>query len=111
MKVRLEAQKTTLRLNKEEFEALKNQAILSETTLFPGGQSIEFNARLGEEKVLQFSDNKMTFILPNQSIQCYTPSKVGLSFIFQVGSAENHEVIFEVDIKKPPLGSKSSLKK
>lgn len=111
MKVRLEQQRTSLRLSKDEFQNLLNFETLSERTVFPDGHEIGFVVELGKNQHFSFENNLLRFILPNQLIQIYKPNKVGLSFEFQDGDSISHELIFEVDIKKAPLGAPTHKKK
>lgn len=104
MKIKLEAQKTSLRLSKNEFQILLNTHSLSEKTTFPGGNSIEFTVKLDNEQHFSYKEGEMLFLLPNQLLHAYKPSKSGLSFKFQVDNIQKHELVFEVDIKKSPLG-------
>lgn len=105
MKVKLEAQKTTIRLSKDEFQSLLDIGSLSEQTTFPGGKSLSFKIELDMEQYLSFKDNEMLFVLPNQLLHAYKPNKSGLAFKFHVDSNQTHQLVFEVDIKKPPLGA------
>jgi hypothetical protein len=105
LKVKLEPQKTSLRLNKEEFQTLRQKNQLQEELLFPGGKRLNITVLLESIQFFSFEGDEMRFGLPNHIIQIYKPSKVGLSLKFQRGKDEFHTVIFEVDIKKPPLGA------
>ncbi|MBT5073066.1 MAG: hypothetical protein HOJ34_01760 [Kordiimonadaceae bacterium] len=105
MKVKLEAQKTSIRLSKDEFQKLLNTGLLDEQTTFPGGNSLTFKIELDIEQNFSFKDNEMLFVLPDQLLHAYKPSKSGLSLKFHVDSNQKHELVFEVDIKKPPLSS------
>lgn len=111
MKIKLEAQKTSLRLSKDEFQSLLNKGSLSERTVFPGGNSITFKVELENEQNFSYKEGEMLFLLPNQLLHAYKPGKAGLSFKFQVDSSQKHELVFEVDIKKPPLGRANQTEK
>jgi len=105
LKVKLEPQKTSLRLSKDEFQTLKNQYSLSEQTIFPDGKTLNFHLALDVEQHFSFDGSDMRFILPNQLIFAYKPAKSGLSFKYQCGNGISHMLVLEVDIKKPPLGT------
>lgn len=105
MKVKLEPQKTSLRLSKDEFQQLLKCRTLSEKTIFPDGNEIGLIVELGNDQHFSFEENLIRCILPNQLIQAYKPNKVGLSFEFHGANGIRHKLIFEIDIKKPPLGA------
>lgn len=105
MKIRLEPHKTTLRLSKVEFTKLLNDGNLSEKTDLPGGSTIEVHLFLKEQQSFKYKNNLFHFELPNQVIRSYKPSKTGLSFYFQLDTKNQHEFLFEVDIKKKPLNN------
>jgi len=105
MKIKLEPQKTSLRLSKSEFQGLLKLGTLSENTIFPNGNEIGFMVTLGNNQHFSFEDNQLQLVLPNQLIQSYKPNKVGLSFEFQCDNSSLHKLVFEVDIKKAPLGA------
>ena len=102
MKIRLEHNKTSLRISKTEFEQLLKDKNLSSVTSFPNGKDMTFLVSLTNEQKLSFAGNSISIELPNHKISNYSPEKIGLSFYFQLDN-NNHELLFEVDIKKKPL--------
>ena len=108
MKVKLEHQKTSLRLSKEEFHQLRNENILQEEIIFPCDRILKIVVELRYDQFFNFSGDEIRFGLPNQIIENYKPSKSGLPFIFQCGNGKVQTVIFEVNIKKTPLTSASN---
>ncbi len=106
MKIRLEPQKTSLRISKIEFEQLLQDQSLHSSTTFPNGETLAMDVVLAENKKLTFSPGSLTFELPNREIINHKPSKKGLTFYFQLDNKQVHELLFEVDIKKKPLGSR-----
>ncbi len=106
MKIRLEPQKTYIRLSKPEYQELLKTGFLAGETIFSQGAKLKFCLELKDQQNLHFSDHTLHFALPNQQIQQHTPKKTGLSFYFQIDSNLNHELIFEVDIRKPRLSSR-----
>jgi len=84
------------------------QGVHCENSTFPNGNTIQLSLSIGKEKHLSYEHDEIRIILPNQLIQDYKPSKIGISLIFHMDSNNSHEIIFEVDIKKAPLSSRSS---
>ena len=82
---------------------------MSEQTLFPGGNHLNFTLRLGDEQSFDFVDNDIQFNLKNRKIENHKPSKIGLIFDFPMVNDTTHRVVFEVDIKKSPLGKISRI--
>lgn len=105
MKIRLEPEKTSLRISKTEFKSLLSEDSLSCKTTFPNGKTMAINVSLADEEALSYQCDTITVALPNQRIRGYTPGKMGLSFYFEIDNTGTHELLFEVDIKKKPLGS------
>jgi hypothetical protein len=103
LKVKLETKKTSLRLSKDEFQTLCQKNRLQEEIHFPGGKYLKITVELDTVQFFKFEDDQIQFGLPKHLIQIYRPTKAGLSFKFQSGKDPTHTVIFEVDIKKPPL--------
>lgn len=103
MKIRLEQNKTSLRISKPELELLIKEKNLSNTTTFPNGNDMTFLVSLANEQRLSFEGKHIIIELPNHIISSYSPEKIGLSFYFQLDSNNSHELLFEVDIKKKPL--------
>lgn len=103
MKLRLEPQKTTLRLSKDEFQTLLEIGELSESTLFPCDNALYLHVKLDEAQSFKLENNRFLISLPNHQLKNYHPAKTGLSFKFQIDSQMDHKLIFEVDIKKKPL--------
>ncbi|HPF46135.1 MAG: hypothetical protein KDF58_04500 [Alphaproteobacteria bacterium] len=103
MKLKLEPQKTSLRLSKEEFEKLLVENHLFQESVFPGGKTMKLNVELDTTQFLSFQDDEISIGLPNRLLLSYRPDKRGLSFKFQCGNNLGHELVFEVDIKRPPL--------
>lgn len=106
MKIKLESQKTSLRLSRDEFQLLLDRGTLSECTIFPGGRKLDFQVDLEMEPYLNFDGDKVHIVLPNQFVRTYNPSKSGLSFHFFVNKDKKHHLVFEVDIKKQPLNQR-----
>ena len=104
MKIKFESQKTSLRLSKDEFSTLRNYSSIKEETILPDGKTLQFLVELDNDQYFHFNDDKFHFVLPNHLIHAYTPRKEGLCFKFQCGDGTSHTVVFEIDIKKPPLG-------
>ncbi len=109
MKLRLETNKTSIRLSKSEFEQLLNIGNLLCSTEFPNGETLSINVTLGQEKGLVYNHNHLDIELPIHQIKEHKPNKAGISFYFQLDNEANHQLIFEVDIKKPRLESSHSL--
>ncbi len=107
MKIRLEPQRTSLRISKSEFERLLTEQKLTSETHFPNGETLAINVLLGDDQSLIYSTGNIAIELPTREIRDHTPSKQGLSFCFQMEDCGAHELVFEVDIKKKPLGSKA----
>ncbi|MDC1428430.1 hypothetical protein N8199_00875 [Emcibacteraceae bacterium] len=105
MKVKLETKKTSLRLSKDEFQTLCQKNRLQEKIYFPGEKCLKISVELEAVQFFKFEDNQIQFGLPKHLIQIYKPNKAGLSLQFQCDKGRIHTVIFEVDIKKPPLSS------
>lgn len=103
MKIRLEPEKTTLRISNAEFTVLLNEGTLSNMSALPGGENIEYRLSLKSQQFFHYGNNLFQIELPKQIIQSYKPNKIGLSFYFQLDNQEQHHFIFEVDIKKKPL--------
>ena len=103
MKVRLEPQKTTLRINKAEFSELIKVGMLFDSFALPGGENVELYVSLNDQKQYYYEKNQFHLKLPEKKILAYIPSKIGLSFYFQLDNKDQHHLLFEVDIKKKPL--------
>ncbi|MDG1708730.1 MAG: hypothetical protein P8H03_08200 [Emcibacteraceae bacterium] len=108
MKIRFESQKTTIRLRKDEFSEYLDKNELIESTIFPDGKQFTFHLKLSDEKSFAVNDGFFHICLPQKVIRNYSPSKVGISFEFQLDNTKPHLLIFEVDIKKKPLNSRTS---
>lgn len=109
MKIRLEPNKTSIRLSKSEFEQLVNIGKLGCSTTFPNGETLSISVTLSTEKGLAYNGNHIDIELPTHQIKGHKPNKAGISFYFQLDNENEHLLIFEVDIKKPRLGSSHSL--
>ena len=107
MKIRLESQKTSLRISKSEFEKLLADGKLETVTLFPNGEKLALSVTLSAKEELNYRPGSISIALPNRDIQDHKPSKTGLSYYFQLDNMTDHELLFEVDIKRKPLGSKA----
>ncbi len=68
---------------------------------------MNFTLRLGDEQSFDFVENDIQFVLKRRKIENHKPSKIGLIFDFPTVNDMTHRVVFEVDIKKSPLGGKS----
>ena len=106
MKIKLESQKTIVRVNKEELRTLLDCGELVENTIFPDGRRLDFQVKLELEPYLNFDGDKIFIALPRQLIRTHKPSKKGISFRFLINKDDKHHLLFEVDIKKPPLSAK-----
>ena len=103
MKVRIEVGKTTFRLSKREFQELTKVSQLSQATVFPDGNKFEVLLTLDQQKSIAFNDSLLKVTLPSDEVALHKPSKAGLSFQFNDDTSHPHQIVFEVDIKKPPL--------
>ncbi len=108
MKLRLEVGKTTIRLNKDELQKLISSSQLSQDSVFPDGNKFSLQVKLGKEQNISFTQSKLAILLPAQNVINHKPDKSGLSFDFGESGNNHHQVLFEVDIKKTPLGSRKS---
>ncbi len=108
MKLRLEPNKTCLRLSKSEFEQFLSVGQLGCCTTFPNGETLSISVTLGSEEGLTYNSNHLDIELPSVQITEHKPNKTGLSFYFRLDNDNNHQLIFEVDIKKPRLRSSHS---
>lgn len=102
MKIRLEPNKTTLRLSKIEFSELLKCRILSDSYQLPDNQSIDIHLRLEETENFIYQNNSFYINLPIRLIDNYKPNKTGLAFYFQLDNKMKIQFLFEVDIKKKP---------
>ncbi len=103
MKIRLEPNKTTLRLSKIEFSELLKCRFLSDSYELPGDQAIDIYLKLEETDNFIYENNSFRISLPNRLIDDYKPCKNGLTFYFQLDNKKKIQVLFEVDIKKKPI--------
>lgn len=103
MKIRIEVDKTTVRLNKIEFQDLLNNHELSQESVYPDGNKLRVELNLATDQELTFNDNALKIVLPIKEVAEHTPNKVGLTFNFQKNNEIKHCLLFEVDIKRPPL--------
>ena len=103
MKIRLEPQKTTLRISKAEFSELIKVGMLSDSFALPGGQNIELYVSLNDQPQYHYEKNQFNLKLPEKNILAYKPNKIGLSIYFQLDNKDHHHLLYEVDIKKKPL--------
>ena len=106
MKIRLEHQKTSLRLSKDEFSQLLLGNELHDRTIFPDGTIFMFKTSLSDKPGLTFLNQCLSIELPTRDLKDHKPDKRGLSFYFQLDNDKEHELLLEVDIKKKPLGLK-----
>ena len=105
MKIRLEPDKTTLRISKDELNTLLLDQKLFDSINLPGGKQLNINVSINEDELYLFDKNQFLIELPKHLIDDYEPSKTGLSFYFQIDNQKHHQLIFEVDIRKKPLKS------
>lgn len=107
MKIKFSHLTTVIRVGKDEFNILQDRGYLYEDTSFPGGKILKFELSLNQNAAICLNDNKLEISLPSLDIHNHRPSKIGLSYQIPMENENIHHVIFEVDIKKSPLGSKS----
>ena len=105
MKIKLEPEKTTLRISKNELKVLLLDQKLFDSIILPGGKQVKINVSVGDTELYLFNENQFLIELPKHLIDDYKPSKTGLSFYFQIDNQKIHQLIFEVDIRKRPLKS------